>query len=478
MHTAPRMHTARLAVIATLLVASHAHAALTPVPSFGSNPGNLLMHEYVPASLPAGRPLVLVLHGCSQTAASMEAAGWNKLADKHGFAVVYPEQNTANNPVRCFNWAGEYGDPANLVRGQGENASIISMIDHAITKHGSDPKRVYIVGFSAGGAFAAVMLATYPERFAGGAIMSGLPYRCATTVSGAYSCQSPGVTKTAQQWGDLVRGAHAYTGTRPRVQIWHGSSDSIVVPANQTELVKQWTNVFGTDDTADETETIGSATRTVYKNGSTVVVESYRVTGMGHATAIGDDATGTCVSTTGAYFENKGICATMRAAQFLGITGSGGGGGTPDVAPPTVAIVSPADGDTVTGQVTIVVAASDETAMGSVSLTIDGADAGTDDMAPFQFPWDATAAGPGTHALIATARDAAGNTVTANAMLTVPDPDGGSGSGSGNEEEPLPEASDDLPSCRLDAGGGGAGFATLVIAFAVVLRRRRRGAPQ
>jgi len=459
----------RLAVAAVMLAASTASAALTPVSSFGSNPGNLTMYEYVPAGLPAGRPLVLVLHGCSQTAASMEAAGWNKLADQFKFTVVYPEQNTANNPVRCFNWAGEYGDTANLVRGQGENASVISMIDKAIAAHGSDPAKVYIVGFSAGGAMAAVMLATWPEKFAAGAIMSGLPYRCATTVNGAYSCQSPGVTKTAVQWGDLVRAASTYAGTRPRIQIWHGSSDSIVVPANEAELVKQWTNVFGTDDTADETQTIGNATRTAYKSGSNVVVEAYKVTGMGHATAVGADVTGTCVSTAGSYFEDKGICATMRAAQFLGLTG--GGSTTPDVAPPTAAIVSPANGDTVTGKVTIVVAANDETKMGSVSLTIDGADAGTDDMAPFQFEWDATAAGPGMHALVATARDAAGNMVVANAMVTVPS-DGSAGSGS---DEPPTGANDQLPGCSLDASGGGAGFASgLTIVFALLLRRRRR----
>ena len=463
----------RLALAAVMLTASTASAALTPVSSFGTNPGALTMYEYVPASLPAMRPLVLVLHGCSQTAASMEAAGWNKLADQFKFTVVYPEQATANNPVRCFNWAGEYGDTANLVRGQGENQSIIQMIDKAIATHGSDPTKVYIVGFSAGGAMAAVMLATWPEKFAAGAIMSGLPYRCATSVSGAYSCQSPGVSKTPVQWGDLVRAAATYTGPRPKVQIWHGSSDSIVVPMNGDELIKQWTDVFATDATADETQTIGTnATRTVYKSGANVVVEAYRVTGMGHATAVGADVTGSCPSTAGSYFEDKGICATTRAAAFLGLTGAGPS--TPDVAPPTVAIVSPADGDTVTGKVTIVVAANDETAMGSVSLTIDGTDMGNDAMAPFQFEWDATAAGPGMHTFIATAKDAAGNTVTTMATVTVPTDGDGSGSGSGSDDPPM-GANDDLPGCGLDAGGGGAGFASLfVIVLGVLLRRRRR----
>jgi poly(hydroxyalkanoate) depolymerase family esterase len=461
-------------VLVASLIASRADAALTAVASFGNNPGNLAMYEYVPASLPAGRPLVLVLHGCSQTAASMESAGWNKLADQFKFTVVYPQQQSANNPVGCFNWAGEYGDTANLVRGQGENASIISMIDKAVASHGSDPTKVFIVGFSAGGGMAAVMLATWPDKFAGGAIMSGLPYRCATTVNGAYSCQSPGVSKTALQWGDLVRAAATFTGTRPRIQIWHGASDTIVVPANEAELIKQWTNVAGTDETADETEMIGNHTRTAYKNGSTVVVEAYKIAGMGHATAVGADVTGTCVGTQASYFEDRGICATFRAAKFFGLTG-GGTTTTPDTVAPTVAFLSPSSGDSVTGQVTIVVAANDETAMGSVSLTIDGADQGNDMMAPFQFAWDATAAGPGMHTLVATARDAAGNTVTAMATVTVPGAGSGSGSGSGsNTTDPPAGANDDLPGCSLDAGGGAKGFATMLLVVGLALLRRRR----
>src|SRR3954462_11618439 len=104
-------------IAAVVAAASPAGAALTPVASFGANPGALKMYEYVPAGLPAGSPLVVVLHGCTQTAAAMENAGWDQLADQYHFAVLYPEQQSANNPVECFNWAGEFGDPADLVRG-------------------------------------------------------------------------------------------------------------------------------------------------------------------------------------------------------------------------------------------------------------------------------------------------------------------------------------------------------------------------
>ncbi|MEO6776445.1 MAG: PHB depolymerase family esterase [Kofleriaceae bacterium] len=317
-------------------------ATLAAVTSFGSNPGALDMYEYVPAGLPSGRPLVVVLHGCTQTASAMEAAGWDALADQFGFAVVYPQQRAANQPLSCFTWYG----PADIARTGGEAESIVQMVDTEVATHGSAPDRVYVTGLSAGAAFTAVMLATYPDRFAAGSIMSGLPYACATDLTSASSCEQmmASAQKTPQQWGDLVRGAFGFSGTYPRVQIWQGTSDTTVAPANATELVKQWTDVWGTDQTADATATISTATRTQYLAGPTVAVELYTVTGMGHAIAIGADPDGACPATSGAYFSDEKICSTTRAAAFFGLTdmtgpgtgsgsdpsGSGGGGGGDD----------------------------------------------------------------------------------------------------------------------------------------------------
>lgn len=319
-------------LIAVAVTTGSAHGAtFSPVPDFGANPGGLKAYEYIPDGLAGNPPLVVVLHGCTQTAMAMLSAGWDKLADQYGFAVLFPEQQTANNPVRCFNWAGELGDLANQTRGQGENASIMSMVDAEIAMHGIDRDRVFVVGLSAGAAFTAVMLATYPDRFAAGSIMSGLAYKCATSVNEAYSCQSPGVTKTPQQWGDLVRAADpGFSGTYPRVQIWQGSADTTVAPANADELVKQWTDVHGADQTADATETIGMATRTSYQKAGATVVEMYKIAGMGHGVAVGADPEGACTATTAAFFLDVKVCSTLRAAQFFGLvggTGSGSGSG-------------------------------------------------------------------------------------------------------------------------------------------------------
>ena len=72
---------------------------------FGSNPGQLKAWIYAPERAVSGAPLVVVLHGCTQNAAGYdESAGWSRLAEKHGFVLLYPEQQRSNNPNLCFNW--------------------------------------------------------------------------------------------------------------------------------------------------------------------------------------------------------------------------------------------------------------------------------------------------------------------------------------------------------------------------------------
>ena len=154
-------------------------AELRPVTQFGSNPGALRMWLHVPEGLTAKAPLVVVLHGCGQTAAGYAAgAGWLATADRYGFAVLCPEQVGSNNANLCFNWFEE----ADIRRGGGEAESVAQMVRRAVDDLDLDGRRVFITGLSAGGAMAAVMLAAYPETFAAGAIIAGLPYGAASGV--------------------------------------------------------------------------------------------------------------------------------------------------------------------------------------------------------------------------------------------------------------------------------------------------------
>ncbi|MCI4061908.1 PHB depolymerase family esterase [Micromonospora sp. R77] len=306
-----------LAAAAVLTVAVPAQAAtLTQVTGFGSNPGNLAMYAYRPDGLPANAPAVVLLHGCTQDATGyFTNSGWRKYADLWKFALLVPQQSSANNSSSCFNWF-ETGD---TTRGQGEALSIKQMVDYAKSNYAVDPGRIYVSGLSAGAAMSAVMLATYPDVFAAGSVIAGLPYRCATSSTSAYSCMNPGVDRTPAQWGDLVRGAYSgYAGRRPRVAIWHGTSDYTVAVANAAESRDQWTDVLGVPQTPTSTASLpGGTSLEVYGNDA---VRLYRVSGMGHGTPVDPGSATDQCGTAAAYFLDT-ICSTYRDALFFGLDG-------------------------------------------------------------------------------------------------------------------------------------------------------------
>ena len=300
-------------ILLTTMTPSASAASITEVTGFGTNPGNLRMFRYVPDGLPAGRPLVVALHGCTQDAAGYgTASGWVALADRYRFSVLLPQQQSANNLNKCFNWF----QTADTTRGQGEAASIAQMI----TKMAAGS--AYVTGLSAGGGMTSVMLATYPETFRGGGIVAGLPFGCAASILDAYTCMNPGKNLTPQQWGDKVRAATTFSGTRPPVTVWHGTADYTVATANQRELVEQWTNALAVDAVADTTDTVGGYPHAVYRNASgATAVETHTVTGMGHGQPV-DPGTGTqqCGTAT-AYVLDVNACAAWHLAHGWGLDG-------------------------------------------------------------------------------------------------------------------------------------------------------------
>jgi feruloyl esterase len=290
---------------------------LREVFGFGSNPGNLRMFSYRPPAVADNPALVVVLHGCTQTAAGYDlGAGWSTLADRYGFALLLPDQQQSNNPNGCFNWF----QPEHSRRSQGEPLSIRQMIEKSVVDHGIDRRRIFVTGLSAGGAMTSNMLACYPEVFAAGAIVAGLPYGAATTVQQAFEAMLQSPSRPARDWGDLVRKASSHRGPWPRVSIWHGNADKTVIPSNALEILKQWTDVHSLPMSPSVKTRIDGFPREVWINDAgDELIEAYTITNMAHGTPLAiSEAEGAC-GAPGPFLLPVGISSSYHIAKFFGI---------------------------------------------------------------------------------------------------------------------------------------------------------------
>jgi poly(hydroxyalkanoate) depolymerase family esterase len=291
---------------------------LVETKSFGANPGDLRMFSYVPGNLQPAPGLVVVLHGCGQTAAGYDlGAGWSTLAKHYGFALLMPEQQPVNNAQGCFNWF----NPEDTARGRGEACSIRQMIARMADDHQIDPHRIFVTGISAGGAMTSVMLATYPEVFTAGAIIAGLPFGVATNVREALNGMFQSPVRPAGELGDLVRGASRHRGPWPKVSVWHGSADRTVNPANANEIVKQWLDVHQLPSTPMSAGTVDGYPRQIWWNADgETTVESYTITDMAHGTPLGTAENDERYGAQGAFLIEAGISSSYHIANFFGLT--------------------------------------------------------------------------------------------------------------------------------------------------------------
>lgn len=290
---------------------------LVALDAFGSNPGALSGYFYLPSEPRKNMALVVVLHGCTQTAAGYDAgAGWSELAKDYGFALLYPEQRRANNPNLCFNWF----NPGDTSRDQGEVFSIRQMIAKVVADHGIDSRRVFVTGLSAGGAMAAAMLATYPDVFAGGAIVAGLPYASAATIPEAFDRMRGHGTPDAKELERRLRNASKHNGPWPTLSIWQGTADKTVAASNANAILAQWGNVHGVDASPTRVEDIGQHQRRVWTDPhGTEVIELYTISGMGHGTPL-DTSTG--YGASGPFMIDAGISSTVETARSWGLVPS------------------------------------------------------------------------------------------------------------------------------------------------------------
>lgn len=250
--------------------------------------------------LPAGaapKGLIVMLHGCTQTAADFAAGtGMNRVAAGHGLAVAYPEQTSSHNSAACWNWF----QPGDQGRGRGEPAILAELTQNLMAEYGLSRDRVFVAGLSAGGAMAAVMAEAYPEIFAAAGVHSGLAVGAATDVMGAFSA--------------MQRGAPAKRQAKTRTIIFHGAADATVHPANAAEIVAAHGPAKAHTDK-------GLApggrrySRTVHTTpDGTPKVELWLIDGAGHAWSGGH--------ASGSYTDPAGPDASAAMVRFF-LSGSG-----------------------------------------------------------------------------------------------------------------------------------------------------------
>ena len=314
-------------------------------------PSYVNMYDYIPSTVASKPPVVVYCHHCQGDAASSHSsmATLEKIADTNGFIIIYPEATGEN----CW----DAGSVRSLKHGGGgDTGAVVQMVKYALSKYSGDAGRVYVSGDSSGGIMTEALLGVYPDVFMAGVSIMGVPCGCwgdgyndvtgkPASGTGQWSgtCAGGTVVKTGAQWGDLVRSYFpGYTGHRPRLQHWHGASDTTLNFKNVAEDIKEWTNLLSLSETPTGTEQNtpkSGTTHQFWKNSCYTVYETFVLANTGHAVSLDgptlaayfgiDKAGGQDPETTacpGAV--PGGGSGTGGAGGTGGASGAGGAGGT------------------------------------------------------------------------------------------------------------------------------------------------------
>lgn len=279
-------------------------------------PGGLTMYECDPTGMegktaqPA--PLVLALHGYTQGAYEappsswMPAAGepnqwgyinttqWATLAETYKFYVVFPATGNATNTsqadtsVRSYYWYDSFYVTRNAYENQ-DAADIVSMVQAMQKAHNIDPSRIFISGLSAGAAMANIMLACYPDVFAGGASFEGVAVGCDT------SCAALGKAPPNGNWtwpgnhpsSDITNCYPSWwsdaSKPKPKLLVFQGGKDGAVTPQNMADIVQQFAGALGISTTPTGMSTLSGQQYTTYGSGQLATVF---MPNIGHGTPV------------------------------------------------------------------------------------------------------------------------------------------------------------------------------------------------
>lgn len=286
---------------------------------FGNNPGNL--ECFIQPTSNKNRPLILVLHGCTQSAQeAISVSGWDALAKENDFFLLVPQQRIGNNPNRCFNWfRSEDIDSLN-----GEAASILNMLSYCLSHYSIDTAQIFITGFSAGGQMSVSLMALTPTRFKAGAVFACGPYGLAEKPSQALKAMHGKPELTEKQLTQRVMDLHPNTSIAyPSLYIYQGSDDAVVYPKCAVMLYNQWKGIKQLNASSDKEvllkehpfikrTSVGST-----DNSNRVVL--YQFTGLGHQIPVDPDTNSGQGGQYNLFSKDQNFWAAMQVAIDFGL---------------------------------------------------------------------------------------------------------------------------------------------------------------
>jgi poly(hydroxyalkanoate) depolymerase family esterase len=238
----------------------------------------------------AGLPLVVMLHGCDQSATSFaQGTRMNQLAETAGYAVLYPQQAVSTHPHRCWKWY----DRATQ-KGAGDVPLIVGIINKVLKHYPIDRARIYICGISAGAGMANIVALNHPELFAGLGLHSGPSFGAGHSAIGALAVMQHGAAGRVEGAIEEVLDRRPGFPPLPTILI-QGDGDQVVRPINQTHLERQamLVNQLTDDSPAQVREKAANKRghayqlRDVYR-GRKVMLRVARIAELKHAWSGGD----------------------------------------------------------------------------------------------------------------------------------------------------------------------------------------------
>jgi poly(hydroxyalkanoate) depolymerase family esterase len=431
------------------------------------------MYDYIPSTVASKPPVVVYCHHCQGDAASSHAsmATLEKIADTNGFIIIYPEATGEN----CW----DAGSVRSLKHGGGgDTGAVVQMVKYALSKYSGDAGRVYVSGDSSGGIMTEALLGVYPDVFMAGISIMGVPCGCwgdsyndvtgkPASGTGQWSgtCANGTVVKTGAQWGDLVRSYFPdYTGHRPRLQQWHGATDTTLNFKNVAEDIKEWTNVLSLSETPTGTEQNtpkSGTTHQFWKNSCYTVYETFVLANTGHSVSLDGPTLAAYfgIDKVGGKDPETTACPGAVPGGVIGTGGASGSGGTTGGS----GGVSGSGGKSTDGS-----QAGGAIGSGGTTASSGGAGGGA----------SSSGGRSGAGGVVGSGGAAGGSAGGSTALGGSPGSSGGSsGTGSGGasgESGSTPRSNGGSSGCTIGGHSSSAGTAIVLLAFLLALRPQRR----